>query len=96
MFFLYIYMYISFYIYVYIYLYTTRCYYYMLIVCQQFIQMMVYAHANAYKVKILKFWTSLVVQWLRLRAPNAECMGSGKIPHATCMTKKKILTFFHK
>ena len=45
---------------VYIYLYTTRCYCYMLIVCQQFIQVMVYAHTNAFEAKILKFWTSPV------------------------------------
>ena len=37
--------------------------------------------------------TSLVVQWLRLHAPNTGCMGlipdwGTKIPHATCCCQK--------
>ena len=44
---------------------------------------------------MVKMWTSLAVQWLRLGASNAGGMGSipgwgTKIPHAVSWPKKKV------
>ena len=44
--------------------------------------------------KILNFWTSLVIQWLRLHSSNAEGMGliscqGTRVPHVSQPTKIK-------
>ena len=50
-------------------------------------------------IKILNFWTSLVIQWLRLYSSNAEGMGliscqGTRVPHVSQPTKIK--TFVHQ